>query len=787
MKRTLALLLTALLLATLPSCNNTDTPDIDSTQDGPVAVDHVWRSEYIHYPENVRGTPDPYTLDGDLLTFSGTHVVSEEPYQTEPVTLTFHLKTHEFTVTPIETAEEEQTRWAQYDLPYEGGAIRLYSEFNENTHEESYTLCRVDGTDAVLWEIDAKAQFEQLSGDRPWFYINDVLQNSTTGTVYLCSDQNIAAISPDGKRLYEIALDNYLDNIFSTGDGTVYTIFYEFDPITGSGGSVMKPINDAAGSLGEAVTLPETVQIQNADIHTAPGYDLFYSNDTGLYGWNIGEAEPTLICNWINSDMTANNARNLTLLSDALALRTDYDPVTGEPQLCIMTPMPPEEVVPKYLIEVAYSENGSNEMQGYAVAFNRESEKYRVVLKDYSSYYDDSGTAADVLNREIMAGDIPDIIVDSGNIFDMDNLAEKGLFCDLYSFMDAPGALMTRDDFLPCVLAPFEAENASLPVLVSGFSLRTLYGYTDVVGDRQLWTLDDILTLQNTLSPEQYLFSMYISTDPEHPTDPGMQMLTNLLPYSLSAFIDRENGTCSFDDGRFAALLQFCQSCPILNAADLENGTGEKFRDGTLVLKEESHLYEISDYLKTKYYDFGGEGMAVIGYPTADPNAVSGTAIQPHQKYAITADSNTPDGAWEFIMRTFGDPGEDFYYHRSGFPSARAALDRMFEEESRNYYVFRENGWSGTSIGENEEFNLEDQTWLQDEIASGGVFGHMSEEDEAELRTILDSITLVADTDTEIMELIREDASAYFAGAKSLDETVKIIQSRVSIYVSEHS
>ena len=48
-------------------------------------------------------------------------------------------------------------------------------------------------------------------------------------------------------------------------------------------------------------------------------------------------------------------------------------------------------------------------------------------------------------------------------------------------------------------------------------------------------------------------------------------------------------------------------------------------------------------------------------------------------------------------------------------------------------------------------------------------------------------MTLVADADTEIMELIREDASAYFAGAKSLDETVKIIQGRVSIYVSEHS
>ena len=787
MKRILATLLAALLLAALSGCNDTDTPDTDRTQEGPVAVDHVWRTEYIHYPENVRGTPDPYTLDGDLLTFSGTRVVSEEPYQTEPVTLTFDLKSHDFTVTPQETAEDEETRWAQYSLPYEDGSIRLYAGVNENTHEETYTLCRTDGSDAVLWEIDAKAQFSQLSGGRPWFYINNVLQNSTTGTVYLCTDQNIAAISPDGKRLYEITVDNYLDNVFSTADGTVYAIYYEFDPITGSGGTVMRPVDDAAGGFGAAVTIPDTVQLQNADMYTAPGYDLFYSNDTGLYGWNMTDAAPTMLCSWVNSDMTARDAHSITLLSDTLALRTDYDPVTGEPQLCVMTPMPPEEIVPKYLIEVAYSENGSGNIQNFAVAFNRESEQYRVVLRDYSSYHGDGNSAADVLNREIMAGDIPDVIIDSGNTFGLDNLADKGLFCDLYPFMDAPDAAMTREDFLPCVLAPFEAKDGTLPVLVSGFSLRTVYGHTSVVGDRQLWSIEDLLSLQDTLSEEQYLFSMYISADPEHPTDVGMELLNKLLPYSLSAFIDRDSGTCTFDDGRFAALLEFCQSCPVLNAAELENGTGEKFRDGTLVLKEASHLFEISDYLQTKYYDFGGENMTVIGYPTEDPDAVCGTALYPNQKYAITADSSTQAGAWEFILRTFGDPGEDFYYHNDGFPSARAALDRMFEEESRNYYVFRENGWSGTSIGEDEEFNIDEQEWLQDEIAGGGVFGHISAEDEAQLRALLDSVTLVADADTEIMELIREDASAYFAGAKSLDETVKIIQGRVSIYVSEHS
>ena len=44
---------------------------------------------------------------------------------------------------------------------------------------------------------------------------------------------------------------------------------------------------------------------------------------------------------------------------------------------------------------------------------------------------------------------------------------------------------------------------------------------------------------------------------------------------------------------------------------------------------------------------------------------------------------------------------------------------------------------------------------------------------------------LIDNVDDEIISIITEDASAYFSGAKSLEETVHLIQERVSIYVSE--
>ena len=41
--------------------------------------------------------------------------------------------------------------------------------------------------------------------------------------------------------------------------------------------------------------------------------------------------------------------------------------------------------------------------------------------------------------------------------------------------------------------------------------------------------------------------------------------------------------------------------------------------------------------------------------------------------------------------------------------------------------------------------------------------------------------------DSTVWSIISEDAEAYFSGAKTLDETVKIIQNRVETYIAERN
>lgn len=784
--------MTAVLLclppAVLTACNQSgDDNQVQPKTAEPVAVDHVWKAEYITMPDGIDiWELDNPQYDGNTLSFPARRVIDKETYEVEQVTVSYDFTTGEISYTSAPTFDEETYGYAQYTLTTaDNTTVCIFQNYDETTDATIWNMTAFDAAAAELWSIDLGAQFQDVD-DRQWMYISDCI-TTPNGTMYAFSDRNIVALSQNGERLFEIKLDNYIDDVFTTADGTIYISYYSWDQMTGDGGFEYRAIDAAKKGLGDALAIPETVNLSNAEIHMADGYDMYYTDSNGLYALNFTDTESTMLCNWVNSDLIADDfSYRFKVLSDTRAVFLSNDPVSGASQLAVMHPVAPEDITPKYLIDVAYVESGNNMIPRYAVAFNRESEKYRVVLNDYSAYYSDTTSPMDVLSQEIVAGDIPDIILADSYDFSADALIEKGLFRDLYTFMDAAGETMNRDAFVPCVLGPMEEADGTLPLLIQSFGLSTYAVKSSAVGGKTTWTVDELIAFCDTLADDQYLFSAYFNTDPEQGESIPMQILNMLLPYSLSAFIDETTASCAFDDGRFASLLQFCLEAPVLNRSEIDSET-ELFREDKLMLMDMQYLAEISDYLQMKYYTFGGEDMTLIGYPTFDETVTTGTAMIPYSMFGITNASAVADGAWDFICRTFGDVVHGNYYRNRGFSSARAALESMFDAESRSYYIFEENGWSGTHYDEDEEIDL---SWMDEQIemmGGTGVPGHMEPEDRDALMAIFEGDVLIAQTDEIMLDIIREDASAYFAGAKSLEETVKIIQSRLSIYVAEQN
>lgn len=54
-----------------------------------------------------------------------------------------------------------------------------------------------------------------------------------------------------------------------------------------------------------------------------------------------------------------------------------------------------------------------------------------------------------------------------------------------------------------------------------------------------------------------------------------------------------------------------------------------------------------------------------------------------------------------------------------------------------------------------------------------------------ELRSLIDQIDGKYEYHEEIMDIIEDEAKAYFSGSKNVEEVCKLIQSRVSIYIME--
>lgn len=62
-----------------------------------------------------------------------------------------------------------------------------------------------------------------------------------------------------------------------------------------------------------------------------------------------------------------------------------------------------------------------------------------------------------------------------------------------------------------------------------------------------------------------------------------------------------------------------------------------------------------------------------------------------------------------------------------------------------------------------------------------------TQEDVDNLKALIEVAKPISNNDQKIMEIVKEEAAPYFEGQKGLDDVVNIIQSRVSIYLSENN
>ena len=582
------------------------------------------------------------------------------------------------------------------------------------------------------------------------------------GNLIVVMEMTLQAIAPDGSIAWSMQLDNYVNSMVTLADGSVAVMVY------GDRGPELRPIDFEKKELGESFPIPDSAWT------LFPGdenYDFYYTSGMFLYGFKLGEEEPVPVLNWmscdINGDSVASQALKISSDGSIMGITTDYSGGSIDTQLFMLTRVPADSLPKKQILTVAQLEyNPDYQLTNRMVRFNRSHDNVRLEYLDYSQYNTESDFTAGItkFNTEVMAGNLPDII--PTNQIAYRQIASKGLLEDLYPYLDKDPELK-REDFFPNLLSALEV-NGGLYQVVSGFSVETLCGAASIVGDTPGWTYDDFNAALEKMPEGCTPLEPYVTRD---------QVMSSLLYADMDSFVDWTTGKVNFESDNFKQLLQFVKQFPAeynWDEHDNSESTQDLLRQGRQMLTQ-TYLYGL-DSILWNGANFGGQAT-YIGWPTSSG---VGSIMRFENGFAMSRNCADKDAAWEFFRSMLTESGQTNQYN---IPSNRNVFNKQLEDFMTPRY--RKDADGNILLDENGEKIEESRGgWIDDNGVEHNIYA-MTQEQADEVLSIIETCTKVASYDTSIYDIVNEQAQAFFAGQKSVDEVARLIQSKANIYVNE--
>ena len=631
-----------------------------------------------------------------------------------------------------------EQNWDDPNFDYD----KYYKEVQDNTQMILKKLS-MDGT--VTAEEDVTELFK---GQYLSYSIAD-----GEGNVYLSDNSSIWVFDKDLTLTDTISLAGNGNNdgvnaMGVTKDGRIAILQY------GTNDLELRVYDKEKKSFGDACEgLPSNMW--NSGISFTEDGSVLLNNSEGAYLYDMESRTATQIVKWMDCDLTPDYVRNIYAMSDGNFVVFYEDWNTNESDIIVLKKVAAADVVQKQVVTVGvlYS---SQKLQADIVEFNKNSDKYRVELKDYTSnieytteddYQKNYQNAVTQMNNDIVSGKLDMFAADS---VDIENLISKGAVEDLNSYLET-STQVKKSDLMENIINAIE-ESGVLYCIPTGFSINTLVGRTEDVGEKSGWTMADVKALCDKY-PDASLFANATRGT----------VLNALLSYDFDSYVDWENGVCHFDQEEFKQLLEMVARYPSDDEFDWEKdyvAEPKAFRNHTALLGT-MYISDVTDYqVEEKLFD---APITAIGYPT--DGSRSGVAASISGGVCINTASKNKDACWEFIEYTLVNNKIDSIF-MNGFPVRKADFDALIEKKLAE---------KDSSYG---------YSWDDVEITVEGT----TQEDVDKLKDLISRVDGISvnQQDSNLMNIITEEAEAYFTGQKSLDDVTSIIQSRATIYVNEN-
>jgi len=389
-----------------------------------------------------------------------------------------------------------------------------------------------------------------------------------------------------------------------------------------------------------------------------------------------------------------------------------------------------------------------------------------------SQAQDDSQSRADYISRvntKIMSGEGADVY--AMDILPLHKFAESGNLENLERYMDMDPDF-NKEDYKQNIIEAMRYRGGIWFLPVSYNFLY--YGYDTTLvpaeiaaafGIDKAWSLKGLLDLGPAIYDGTY--KLFNITDYE--TDGG-DLFTRLLREELDSFVNLETKTANFADGRFAELLKsvkrYGEQGFVFKGITGHNNAENVFQQSIDAMSNRTFFdYGVDLFLVDKYRKDSGLKQLFGAMSANDDRDIAGiqsfsdgsVRLSSNKAFGINSNSKNKAAAWAFVKFLLSEE-----YQSSGLEIALPLNNKAREE--REEFLF-------TGFGGNEDLNERQRKGMEDFKAA--------------MEKLSDKINALAIRDTNINDMILNEVKYFFEGSRTAEDTARVLQSKVELYLSE--
>ena len=391
----------------------------------------------------------------------------------------------------------------------------------------------------------------------------------------------------------------------------------------------------------------------------------------------------------------------------------------------------------------------SDALKRKVIDFNRRNKECHVGIVEYGekisgrSTLEEYNEAIDHMMLDYLTDKGTDMLIISYDV-DIQKIAEGGLIEDLTDYLNKSVAINSSDFFEPLIRQA--TYGTCLAYLPERFEIQTILGKEAIWGKRSGWTINDMLEMAET-NINAYMFAPSLRDMRDYYQDGSLQIAIFLNDWLFA--LDEANQT---NKDLLLGLLELTKK-EYLNLDDLNGNQVLEAYDTGKIMAMSLDIADFSDLTRLKRRVFGMDTVCAIGYPTR--SGKNGHVMFAKNGIAMLRTCKEKELAFSFMQYYVSNWEKDL---ENGFSAKMSIFDEQMKQAMEVAEKVPKNGKA-------KEFVKEDLLLLKK---------IMEEVDGGE-----------GMTDQIVLNIVSEEAKAFYAGEKTAEEVCNIILNRVRLYKSE--